>query len=52
MESLQEESFGGWVVFEALLRFEVEVVGDQVNCPRIFVCLSVARESHTQEEIY
>ncbi len=39
----------------ALLRFEVEVVGDQVNCPRIFVCLfvclSVARESHTKEEI-
>jgi hypothetical protein len=28
-------------VFGALLRFEVEVVGDQVNYPRIFVCFFV-----------
>jgi hypothetical protein len=41
VDSLQEESFGGWVLLGALLRFEVEVVGDQVNYTRIFVCLFV-----------
>ncbi len=50
MESLQEESFGGWVVLGALVRFEVEVVGDQVNYPRICVCLFVCLlpENRTQ----